>query len=137
MAANTHQLIMSVLIDSLLQQGDAKRALAVCQKWQKELPAENVPYTDYSLSLARCYYLIGQTEQADEIVDNLLRRSIEWLSWIETIKPQRLGGSLHSRYEWMQTMLLALSTAKQFERQEIINPYKHQYEHFIKKETDQ
>ena len=135
--ANTHQLIMSVLIDSLLQQGDAKRALAVCQKWQKELPAENVPYTDYSLSLARCYYLIGQTEQADEIVDNLLRRSIEWLSWIETIKPQRLGGSLHSRYEWMQTMLLALSTAKQFERQEIINPYKHQYEHFIKKETDQ
>ena len=134
--ANTHQLIMSVLIDSLLQQGDAKRALAVCQKWQKELPAENVPYTDYALSLARCYYLTGQTEQADKIVDNLLQRSIEWLSWIETIKPQRLGGSLHSRYEWMQTMLLALSTAKQFERQEITNPYKHQYEHFIKQETD-
>ena len=35
--ANTHQLIMGVLIDSLLQQGDLNRALAVCQKWQKEL----------------------------------------------------------------------------------------------------
>ena len=35
--ANTHQLIMGVLIDSLLQQGDVNRALSVCHKWQQEL----------------------------------------------------------------------------------------------------
>ena len=54
--ANTHQLIMGVLIDSLLQHGDLKRALSVCHKWQKEMPQENVPYTEYALSMARCYY---------------------------------------------------------------------------------
>lgn len=91
--ANAHQLVMGVLIDSLLRQGDLHRALTVCQKWQKELPPENVPYTDSALAMARCYYLASQPEQADEIVRNLLRRSAEWLSWIDTITPRRRAGS--------------------------------------------
>jgi hypothetical protein len=86
--------------------------------------------------MARCYYLTSHTVEADEIVNNLLQRSIEWLTWIETINRHRIGGSLHSRYEWMQTMLLTYSLADQFDRKEIINKYKCQYENLIKKETD-
>ena len=126
--ANTHQLIMGVLIDSLLQQGDLKRALSVCHKWQKEMPQENVPYTEYALSMARCYYMAHQPEQGDEIVSNLLRRSDEWLSWINTIKPSRRAGSLYNRYTWMQTMEQALVVAEQFERTEFIHQYIKQYE---------
>ena len=129
--ANTHQLIMGVLIDSLLQQGDLKRALAVCQKWQQEMPQENVPYTDAALSMARCYYLTRQPERADAIVNNLLRRSQEWLSWIETIIPSRRSGSLYSRYTWLQTMQQALTIAGQFERTRIYHQYIKQYEHYI------
>ena len=57
--AHTHQLIMGVLIDSLLQRGDTKRALTVCHKWQKEMPQVNVPYTEYAprLSAACCAVL--------------------------------------------------------------------------------
>lgn len=131
--ANTHQLIMGVLIDSLLQQGDLSRALSVCHKWQQELPNENVPYTESALSMARCYYLAHQSEQGDDIVRNLLRRSTEWLSWIGTIKPSRHAGSLYSQYEWIKTMQTALVVAKQFERAELSNQYIKQYEHFIKK----
>ena len=130
--ANAHQLIMGVLIDSLLQQGDLNRALAVCQKWQKELPPENVPYTHSALAMARCYYLTHQTVQGDEIVRNLLRRSDEWLSWINTITPSRRIGTLYSRYEWAQTMQKAFAVAEQFKRTELSNQYIKQYEHFIK-----
>ena len=63
--ANTHQFIMGVLIDSLLQRGDTKRALNVCHKWQKEMPQENVPYTEYALPMARCYYMARQSEKGD------------------------------------------------------------------------
>ena len=126
--ANTHQLIMGVLIDSLLQHGDLKRALSVCHKWQKEMPQENVPYTEYALSMARCYYMAHQPEQGDEIVSSLLRRSDEWLSWINTIKPSRRAGSLYNRYTWMQTMEQALVIAEQFERTEFIHQYIKQYE---------
>ena len=126
--ANTHQLIMGVLIDSLLQHGDLKRALSVCHKWQKEMPQENVPYTEYALSMARCYYMAHQPEQGDEIVSSLLRRSDEWISWINTIKPSRRAGSLYNRYTWMQTMEQALVVAEQFERTEYIHQYIKQYE---------
>ena len=130
--AHTHQLIMGVLIDSLLQRGDIKRALNVCHKWQKEMPQENIPYTEYALSMARCYYMARQPEQGDEIVSSLLRRSDEWLSWINTIKLSRRAGSLYNRYTWMQTMEQALVVAEQFERTEFIHQYIKQYEHYNK-----
>ena len=130
--ANTHQLIMGVLIDSLLQRGDLKRAVNVCHKWQKEMPQENVPYTEYALSMARCYYMARQPEQGDEIVSSLLRRSDEWLSWINTIKLSRRAGSLYNRYTWMQAMEQALVIAEQFERNEFIHQYIKQYEHYNK-----
>ena len=130
--ANTHQLIMGVLIDSLLQRGDLKRAVNVCHKWQKEMPQENVPYTEYALSMARCYYMAHQPEKGDEIVSSLLRRSDEWLSWINTIKFSRRAGSLYNRYTWMQTMEQALVVAEQFERNEFIHQYIKQYERYNK-----
>jgi len=130
--ANTHQLIMGVLIDSLLQRGDTKRALKVCHKWQKEMPQENVPYTEYALSMARCYYMARQPEHGDEIVSTLLRRSDEWLSWINTIKISHRAGSLYNRYTWMQTMEQALVVAEQFERTEFIHQYIKQYERYNK-----
>ena len=130
--AYTHQIVMGILIDSLLQQHDTKRALAVCRKWQREMPSENVPYSDAALSMARCYYLTNHHKQGDEIVSSLLRRSEEWLSWIETINPKRRSGSLLSQYTWMQTMKQALSLALQFERTNNYIQYFKQYEHHIK-----
>ena len=127
--ANTHQLIMGILIDSLLQQGDTKRALAVCQKWQKEMPQDNVPYTESALSMARCFYTANQLKQGDVIVNDLLRRANEWLSWIETITPLRRQGSDYSRYVWLKTMQQALLVASQYDRTDIIQQYIHQYEH--------
>ena len=130
--ANTHQLVMGILIDSLLRQNDTKRALAVCRKWQQEMPSENVPYTDAALSMARCYYEARQPEQGDSIVNNLLQRSEEWLSWIETITPARRPGSRYTHYSWLQTMELALTLADQYERTTILQQYSKQYELHIK-----
>ena len=130
--ANTHQFIMSILIDSLLKQGDTNRALAVCQKWQKEMPQENVPYTEAAFSMARCYYLTRHPKQGDEIINNLLRRSDEWLTWIETIDSSRRSGSIYTWYSWIRTMGQALIVAEQFDRTNIQHQYNNQYEHHIK-----
>ena len=96
------------------------------------MPQENVPYTEYALSMARCYYMARQTERGDEIVSTLLRRSDEWLSWINTIKLSRRAGSLYNCHTWMQTMEQALVASEQFERTELIHQYIKQYEHYNK-----
>ena len=129
--ANTHQVVMGILIDSLMQQGDTKRALEVCRKWQHEMPVENVPYTDAALSMARCFYQTQRAQEGDKIVSHLLRRSDEWLSWIETIAPSRRSGSLYSQYSWIQTMQQALSIAVQYNRTKIYLQYSKQYEHHL------
>ena len=133
--ARTHQYLLSILIETLLQENDLKRALQVCEKWEQELPQENLPYTDHALSLAHCYYLDGQTEKADGIVRGLLERSTEWLTWIDTIQPNRLAGSFSSVQEWMDVMRQALSTAQQHQRKEIVNLYYTTYENYLKKYT--
>ena len=128
--ADTHQFIMSVLIDSLLQDGDAKRALKVCRKWQQEMPQENIPYTYSALAMARCFYQNDLTKQGDDIVDGLLRRSAEWLSWIDTITPSRRAGSEYTRRTWLETMQQALAVAAQHKRTNIFNQYIQQYESY-------
>ena len=130
--ADMHQFVMGVLIDSLMNQGDTRRAVAVCRKWQHEMPPENVPYTESALSMARCFYATSQTERGDEIVGNLLRRSDEWLTWIETIVPSHRRGSFQTWYSWAQTMGWALAVAKQFDRTKIYHQYSKQYESHIK-----
>ena len=130
--ANTHQFVMGLLIDSLLQQNDTRRALAVCRKWQQEMPPGNIPYTDAALAMARCYYQTHLTKKGDEIINSLLKRSEEWLSWIEGITPARRPSSRYSRYTWLQTMQLALSTAVDYERNEIFQQYSNQYEQHVK-----
>ena len=130
--ANTHQLVMSVLIDSLLQQGDKERALSVCQKWQQEMPSENIPYTEAALSMVCCFYLNGQLRQGDDIITDLLRRSVEWLSWIDTISPSRRAGSLYTWHSWQRIMQQALAVAAQYEREKVYYQYSKQYENYIK-----
>ena len=128
--ANTHQVIMGILVDSLLKEGDVKRALAVCRKWQQEMPEENVPYIDAALSMARCFYVNRHLKKGDEIVSILLRRSDEWLAWIESISEGRRSGSLYSYFNWLQTMERALALAVQHDRKEFYYQYGKKYEHY-------
>ena len=129
--ARTHQMVMAILIDSLMKQGDTGRAVRVCRKWQREMPQENVPYTDAALSMAQCYYAARQQEDGDKIVSSLLRRADEWLAWIATIRPGRRGGSLYSQYTWLQTMQQALAVAVHYDRTDIYQKYSKRYEHHI------
>ena len=121
--ANTLQLVMAVLIDSLLEQGDTTRALAVCRKWQRELPPENVPYTDAALTMARCFYVSGLPSEGDLIVESLLRRSAEWLDWIDTFSPRSRRGVGQSASLWRQTLQKSLALAAQADRNHLLKSY--------------
>ncbi len=131
--AHTHQYVMSILIDSLLDKGDKQRALAVAEKWEKELPDCNIPYTDAALSLARCYYENGMADKADAIISQLLKRSDEWLEWIATIRPDRQQPSLFTAAGWMKTMQQTFALAYQYERTSVINKYKSSFQRHVSK----
>ena len=126
--AHTHQYVMAILIDRLLAQGDQQRALKVADKWQRELPAYNIPYTDTALTLARCYYESGREAAGDEITANLLRRSDEWLTWIATIGRRHRQASVYTLTTWLDIMEQAMATAHTYQREKLIKQYGEKYE---------
>lgn len=123
--AHTHQYLMSILLNRLMEQGDLKRARQVADKWQRELPVANVPYTEDALEMAELYYRIHQTDRADAIVHDLLQRSAEWLAW-----QQHLGSRGHRATDstWLRTMQHALYTANNHHRTNIVKQYITVYE---------
>ncbi len=131
--ARTHQYVMSILIDSLLTKGDKQRALAVAEKWEKELPSSNIPHTESAVSLARCYYENGKTNKGDTIIANLLGRSDEWLSWVATIGTNHRQASSYTVLTWLETMQRALSTAYQYERTTLVEQFHQKYENHVSK----
>ena len=126
--AHTHQYVMSILIDSLLSRGDKQRTLAVAEKWEKELPSCNIPYTESAVSLARCYYENGINERGDTILSELLLRSDEWLSWIETIGTNLQQASTYTAIVWLKTMQQSLGTAYSHKREQLVRKYHQKFE---------
>ena len=127
--AQTHQYIMSVLINQLMEQGDLARAKRVADKWQRELPHENVPYTEDALAMAECYYKVHEVEKADAIVKDLLERAAEWLCWQNALDARRVRDPQRHN-TWLRTMQHALLTAYDNERYQLVEPYIRIYENF-------
>ena len=79
----THRRLLSLLAMNLVQEGKDKQAKAVLAKAEKALPSYNIPhdYQSGSLDLAKAYALTGQPKKAQQIIDNLWKKSTEYMLW--------------------------------------------------------
>ena len=111
----THRRLMASLAVTLLDEGKAEQAKKVLDKCEKELPAYNVPH-DYScgsLDLARAYNLTGQKEKAQQLVDQLWKKSQQYMMWYCSLDGYRFDGSQRDCMILLYVMnqLLDLQTA--------------------------
>ena len=118
-----HQHKMATLIETLLEQGDNERAMAVVRKWQKEMLQQVVPYDAAALSMLRCLYHTGHYAEADTLARDMLSRSLEWLEWIETLCPERRRGSAFTEYQWRRIMEKTISLLYYYDRKELLITY--------------
>ncbi len=91
----THRRLLSTLAISLINENKMDKAKAVLDKCEKELPAYNVPH-DYgcgSLDIARAYILTGQKQKGQLIVDQLWKKSQQYLQWYCSLDNSRFGSS--------------------------------------------
>ena len=91
----THRRLLATLAVSLLDEGKNDKAKAVLDKCEKELPAYNVPH-DYacgSIDIARAYNRLGQNEKAQQLVDQLWKKSQQYLQWYCSLDGYRFDSS--------------------------------------------
>ncbi len=89
----THRRVFSQLITALMQEGKRDKALAALNYCEKVVPEYNVPY-DYSngsIQMAEAYYQLGKRAQADHIINDLAKKSIEYLNWYLSMGIQQIS----------------------------------------------
>ena len=91
----THRRLMSLLAMNLVNEGKNDKAKAVLDKCEKVLPSYNIPhdYQSGSMDLARAYALTNQTKKAQDLIDQLWRKSAEYMLWYCSLDGQRFESS--------------------------------------------
>ena len=91
----THRRLLATLALNLINEGKTDKAKAVLDKCEKELPSYNVPHDYYggSLDLARAYNLTGQKQKAQQLVDQLWKKSEQYIKWYCSLDGYRFDGS--------------------------------------------
>ena len=88
----THRRIFAQLITQLMKEGKKDKALAALEYAEKMIPAFNVPYDvqNGALEMAEAYYQLGINTKADQIIDELANKSVEYLTWYLSLDDNHL-----------------------------------------------
>ena len=88
----THRRIFAQLITQLMKEGKKDKALATLEYAEKMIPAFNVPYDvqNGALEMAEAYYQLGNNTKADQIIDELANKSVEYLTWYLSLDDNHL-----------------------------------------------
>ncbi|MCE9320267.1 DUF2723 domain-containing protein [Bacteroides fragilis] len=88
----TQRRIFAQLITQLMKEGKKDKALAALEYAEKMIPAFNVPYDvqNGALEMAEAYYQLGNNTKADQIIDELANKSVEYLTWYLSLDDNHL-----------------------------------------------
>ena len=88
----THRRIFAQLITQLMKEGKKDKALAALEYAEKMISAFNVPYDvqNGALEMAEAYYQLGNNTKADQIIDELANKSVEYLTWYLSLDDNHL-----------------------------------------------
>ena len=102
----THRRWFSLLINTLVEQGDVKRARIALEKVSKELPDYNIPHTlaGGSLDLAKSSLLCGMVAEGDNINDALVKNAQEYLRYYYSLSPSRFAGASQDAMNCLYTL---------------------------------
>ena len=111
----THRRIFAQLITQLMKEGKKDKALAALEYAEKMIPAFNVPYDvqNGALEMAEAYYQLGNNTKADQIIDELANKSVEYLTWYLSLDDNHL---LMSQREFIMHLSALDMEAKMIEK---------------------
>jgi hypothetical protein len=91
----THRRLLSQLALNLVQEGQPDKAKQVLDKAEKEIPDYNVrhDYQSGSLDLVRAYALTDQPQKAQKLLDELWKKSCQYIQWYCSLDGMRFSSS--------------------------------------------
>ena len=93
----THRRLLSTLALHLVQEGKDQKAKQVLDKAEKCLPDYNIPhdYQSGSLDIARSYALTAQSKKAQQVINALWTKSMQYLQYYCSLDGSQFSLSQH------------------------------------------
>ena len=88
----THRRIFTQLINQLMKEGQTDMALNALNYCEEKIPAFNIPYDfqNGSFDIAESYYILGEKEKADKVMEALATKSVEYITWYLSMGERQL-----------------------------------------------
>ena len=93
----THRRLMSQLALHLAEEGSNDRAAEVLERAETELPPCNVPhdYMSGSLDMIRTYLAIDNDEKAQQLIEQMWKKSAQYMAYYCSLSPARFTAAHH------------------------------------------
>jgi hypothetical protein len=91
----THRRLMAQLAVHLASEGQNEKAAQVLALAEKEIPTYNVPadFSSGSIDIARAYTAIGQKDKAKATIEELWKKSTQYMQWYCSLDGLRFANS--------------------------------------------
>ena len=100
---HSHRRIFSQLVQQLMREGKKDKAKAALDYAEKVIPNYNVPYDwqNGAVQMAEAYYQLGDSAKADEMMQVLADKAVEYLTWYLSLDDDRFSVSTREfEYHW-------------------------------------
>lgn len=81
------------LADALIQKGEKERAKEVLLYCQEKIPVSNVPYNYFAIALGECFYKVGESQKAAEVLEDIMDNTKKTLNWYFNLTDKQMRGA--------------------------------------------
>ena len=128
----THRMMFAQLAEQLIRERQNEKAVEVLDFAEEQLPGYNVPYDYTSASMASMYYLLGEDEKANAIMDNVAQSCVEYLRFARSLSKSRRASMEQTTGREAAILSYVLQTCERNGANEIVDKYYKDYIDFVK-----
>ncbi len=128
----THRMMFAQLAEQLIREHQNEKAVEVLDYAEEQLPGYNVPYDYTSASMASMYYLLGEDEKANVIMDNVAQSCVEYLRFARSLSKSRRASMDQTTGREAAILSYVLQTCERNGANEIVDKYYGDYAAYVK-----
>ncbi len=119
----THRMMFAQLAEALIKEGQTEKAIAVLDYAEEVLPGYNIPHDYTSATMASYYYMLGEMEKGDKLMDAVAENAADYLRF-GTQTERAVRNSLQSTLGHHAAVLnFILQNCNHYNRSEVLDKY--------------
>ncbi len=119
----THRMMFKDLAEALINEGQNEKALAVLNYADEVLPGYNISYDSTSAAMASYYYMLGEMEKGDKLMDAVAENSLDYLRYGSLVDRDIRKTLQHTLKQHNDILGYCFYLCQQYQRTDLLEKY--------------